>query len=645
MTLPTPSLDDRRFQDLVDEAKRLIPRYCPEWTDHNLSDPGIALVELFAWMTDLTLYRLNKVPDRLYTKFLELLGITLYAAAPARTDILFWLSGPQTEELRIPAGTQVGTVRTEREESIIFMTNEDRLVVIPELTACVTESNGSFADKQSDLAVDGYEVDVFASLEPGDAFYLGFAKSLAGNVVRLDIQAEVQSAGVDPTKPPWVWEAMGDDRWQACRLLDDQTLALNRNGPITLIVPPRHEAVTVGATRAYWVRCRLLPSEAGQPRLAASPKISSLQARSLGAMAPAHQGQPAGQEQLGRSDGSPGQTFAVRRTPALPRVGGETVRVITPEESMDWTEVPDFAHSAPDDRHFVWDGTTGEIRFGPRIRYPDGSTRQYGAVPPVDGEIVVTGYRYGGGTRGNVGARTVKWLKSSLPFIGQVENLDAASGGVDAETVANAKLRGPQSLRTGGRAVTATDFERLATEAHPGVARARCLAPARAGGPVRVLIVPRVHQPPEQLRFGDLALSQELLAQARAYLDERRTLTTAVELRAPDYLGVAVHAVLIAEPGGEPHTIRSRALAALYGYINPIVGGQQGTGWPFGRPLTIGEVHSLLAGLDGVSGVDEVRLELPDAPDGRGRHRQRVELASDALFASHEHQIWVNTTT
>ena len=51
MSLPVPSLDDRRFQDFVDEAKRLIPRYCPDWTDHNVSDPGITLIELFAWMT------------------------------------------------------------------------------------------------------------------------------------------------------------------------------------------------------------------------------------------------------------------------------------------------------------------------------------------------------------------------------------------------------------------------------------------------------------------------------------------------------------------------------------------------------------------------------------------------------------------
>ena len=95
MSLPAPNLDDRRFQDLVDDAKRLIQRRIPEWTDHNVSDPGVTLIELFAWMTDQVVYRLNRVPDRHYVKFLELIGVTLYPATAARTQVTFWLSAPQ----------------------------------------------------------------------------------------------------------------------------------------------------------------------------------------------------------------------------------------------------------------------------------------------------------------------------------------------------------------------------------------------------------------------------------------------------------------------------------------------------------------------------------------------------------------------
>ncbi|MGH2609871.1 MAG: putative baseplate assembly protein, partial [Tepidiformaceae bacterium] len=87
MPLPDPQLDDRRFQDIVNEAKRLIPRYCPEWTDHNVSDPGITIVELFAWLADLLLYRINRVPEKNYLRFMDLLGINLKDAVPARAPL------------------------------------------------------------------------------------------------------------------------------------------------------------------------------------------------------------------------------------------------------------------------------------------------------------------------------------------------------------------------------------------------------------------------------------------------------------------------------------------------------------------------------------------------------------------------------
>ncbi len=125
MSLPAPNLDDRRFQDIVDEAKRRIPRHCPEWTDHNVSDPGVALVELFAWMTEMTLYRLNQVPDRLYVKFLELVGVELFSAVPARVDLLFRLTAPRDEAVRVPAGTQVSTERSGDEEPVVFLTDDE----------------------------------------------------------------------------------------------------------------------------------------------------------------------------------------------------------------------------------------------------------------------------------------------------------------------------------------------------------------------------------------------------------------------------------------------------------------------------------------------------------------------------------------
>ena len=82
MPLTPPNLDSRRFDDLVAEARQRIPRYTPEWTNFNDSDPGMTLVKLHAWMTETILYSLNQVPDLNYITFLNLIGLAPRAGAP-----------------------------------------------------------------------------------------------------------------------------------------------------------------------------------------------------------------------------------------------------------------------------------------------------------------------------------------------------------------------------------------------------------------------------------------------------------------------------------------------------------------------------------------------------------------------------------
>src|SRR5438132_13690536 len=81
--IPPPKLDDRSFNDIVEEAISMIPRYSPEWTNHNPSDPGITLIELLAWVTEATLYRVNRIPEKTYLNFVSL----LLGEAPAEDDL------------------------------------------------------------------------------------------------------------------------------------------------------------------------------------------------------------------------------------------------------------------------------------------------------------------------------------------------------------------------------------------------------------------------------------------------------------------------------------------------------------------------------------------------------------------------------
>jgi predicted phage baseplate assembly protein len=101
--IPPPKLDDRTFHDIVEEAISMIPRYSPEWTNHNPSDPGITLIELAAWMTDLLIYRLNQVPDKNYVAFLNLLGIKLRPPRAAKALTRFTLVDAAQKQ-RVPRG-------------------------------------------------------------------------------------------------------------------------------------------------------------------------------------------------------------------------------------------------------------------------------------------------------------------------------------------------------------------------------------------------------------------------------------------------------------------------------------------------------------------------------------------------------------
>src|SRR3954454_18475838 len=89
MRVTIPTLDTRRYQDLLDEALARIPVHNPEWTNFNRSDPGVTVIEIFAFMTESLLYRANLIPERNRKKFLQLLGIPLNSATSARGIVTF----------------------------------------------------------------------------------------------------------------------------------------------------------------------------------------------------------------------------------------------------------------------------------------------------------------------------------------------------------------------------------------------------------------------------------------------------------------------------------------------------------------------------------------------------------------------------
>lgn len=656
MALPAPNLDDRKFQDLVREARSLIPRYCPEWTDHNLSDPGITLIELFSWMVDILLYRLNKVPDKNYIKFMELIGIRLEPPKPAQADVLFRLSAPQPQAVVIPRGTEVATVRTETREAVIFTTEDDLTVTPPDLAYAFTSPDGAeFEDCMSALNRPDQRVSIFQeSPAEGNALYLGFAGDISAHTLALSMASTIEGIGVDPTDPPLVWEFRDEehDRWSELRLEKDTTGGLNTDGQVILHVPYSCTLTELNGQAAFWIRCRAVAPREDQRPYTRSPQVTSLKVESIGGTTPVSHAARFTGEVLGRSDGSPGQTFTLLNIPVLTRKPEETIMVETavPGEYEPWQEVPNFSRSGPDDKHFTCDSVSGEVQFGPAVKQPSGEEWQYGMIPPLGREIIFGAYRSGGGVVGNVGPGTITVLKSSIPYVAWVANLQAAGGGTDAETIENAKIRAPRVLRSRTRAVAADDFEYLALEASPEVARARCIAAGAggdgSGGPaglVRLLLVPRVSRVDQPVPAEELELTRQVREQVQAYLDERKLLGTQLEITTARYAPVSVQARIKGKAGTDARRAASEVEKRLYRYINPVCGGSDGKGWPFGRGISITEVYAAIQGVMDFDYIEDVKLYTVDPETGeRTDAGTVVNVPFDSLLCSHKHEIMVD---
>jgi predicted phage baseplate assembly protein len=655
MTLETPTLDDRKFQDIVTEARSKIPLLCPKWTDYNLSDPGITLIEIFAWMVDMLLYRLNRVPDKNYIKFMDLIGIRLEPPRPASANVTFRLSASQPEPVTIPRGTEVATVRTETQDAIAFSTDEDLTIILPSLGhALTTPDNAEFRDVLPELRNPDRQTAVFEETpREGNALYLGYTDDLKGHAIGLTIESSVEGIGVDPRHPPLVWEYWDgeQEKWSSLRQDADTTGGLNSSGHVILHVPSGSAMREVDGRLACWMRCRATAPRPGQSAYTSSPQVRSMVSESVGGTTRASHALRVEGELLGTSDGSPGQRFRLQNPPILQRQPGETVEVETENEGEfeAWQEVDHFADSGPDDAHFTADCASGEIVLGPSVRQSTGEERQYGRVPALGRQIRFTSYRHGGGAVGNVGEGTLTVLKSSVPYVATVLNAGPARGGADAESLDSAKLRAPRVVAASPRAVTAEDYERLALEASPRVARAKCIAASDmaqdgspAPGTVRVMLVPTVDGRDPLIPMEELELTRGVRAEVQAYLDERRLLATRLEITTPGYVPVAVAVRMRARTGSDRERVAEGVEKALYRFINPIEGGMDGAGWEFGRSLSQSEVYAVLQRVSGVDYVEEVSLYPVDAETGeRGGATATVAIPPQSVLCSHRHEVTV----
>jgi predicted phage baseplate assembly protein len=646
MPLTEPNIDDRTFEQILADLRSRIPRYTKEWTNFNDSDPGITLVQLFAWLAESIAYRMNQVPKKNYVKFLKLLGQDLEPPQPASAHLTFTAT-PNVPVAFVPERAQVSAQPDDGGDPLIFETERGLDLIVPKLDVVALFDGANFINATAANQAPGTKFKPFgATPVAGNALYLGFAPpdplpsgqaSFFPQTMTFRVFLPPEATAGQPRKatgaekppvPPvtliWEYRPNARDPWQRLNVFEDETAAFTREGYIRVAGPQDIQGVIearLNAQARFWIRVRL---DSGRTYPAGrAPEIDFLRPNTVEAV---NLSTVRG-EILAQGDaveGHPNEQFTLQHQPVL----ALTLQVTSPANDVEiWKEVPDFLSSGKDDAVYRLNASAGVVQFG------DGD---HGRIPEAGSEIIALEYRYGGGARGNLaGVGKISSPLTALTGVDSVTNERPAVDGADEESLDDILLKGPSILSRRDRAVTPEDFRSLVEETG-GIAQAVALPlfhPDHPGvevpGALTVVVVPDNEDKPPQP-------SGDQIAGLCQMLDQKRLLTTEVFVKGPHYSEIRVEARVSANPYASFDAVTMAVLKALDLQLDPRHG-------HFGEDFSPTRLYSTILQVANVTGVlalnvyvDERRhiglSPIPVPPDGLlfGRnHLITVEPATD----------------
>lgn len=450
------NLDDRTFADLVDEQRLLIPRYAPPWTDHNVSDPGIMLVELFAWLTEALLYRINRVPDSSRMRLLDLLGATFRLAEPAVIQLRVHWSG-NGSRTTLPRGARV-EADWDSAQTVTFEVLHDVAFTSVQRVRTVRARQASrILSQVLPQASDGQKLQLFPL---GDGFFVAPS--------RRQHRPRVFVAGEPWEYRPHLRQSPGDAKhftykpWlESIAFGDGQTGA----------VPPAGAAIEV----IYHSTKRA--SDVVRDHFRSRGQLWQM----------VHLSQPLLPVDLEEP------------SELEPRL--EVIDPDAPSLSSPWEYAASFLDMAEQAPQYVVEPWHNAIRFG---------NGGHGRIPAAGAKIRIA-YHRTLGAAGNIPSRsTFSFFSRGQAAPGEeswtraddleVVDWEMLSAGRDATTLDEARSQVFALLAPGWRAVTADDFASIVQQNHPDVARVVCLPgydPASPGpaanrpGHVGVIVIPR----------------------------------------------------------------------------------------------------------------------------------------------------------
>lgn len=664
MPLPLPTLDDRRFEDLAQEARARIAAHTPEWTQLNPGDPGVALIDLFAWLADTIIYRVNLIPLRQRRAFLNLLRIPMQPAVPARGVVC--LDAPPVAALPPPLDAGGAVLRPASGSAVFTSTTELQptwLEAVPMVKARYAETDpikrqetiallrslypvatpvpfvAQRALQAAPLAFDG-TIDgalYLALLKPpqsklpDDAATL--RRALAGITLSLGLAPPDDAPATIATEPAPRRLSFAiatkpiqgtGTRWLPLETLLDTSKGARRPGVVQLVLPSTASGLEPPETddpmfAGLGASPPELPADISADRLVLwlrlqSPDDPALALAWIGVNAVEIEAREITRDALlGVGTGEADQAFALPRAPVDPDKlviemwppALETDAGAVARGGVACRQVDSFAAAGRDDPVFTLDAAAGVIQFGDGVR---------GARVTNGAAIYARVFSSGGGADGNLPAAAIKQVDA--PGLA-VRHEWPTSGGMAAETVEEAERRIPAYLSNRDRAVTAEDFAAVA-RAVPGWAIARAdvipgfmpgidaaASQANVPGVVSVFVIP----PGERRLAGAPRPVLGLLRAAFDWLRARTLIGTQLFVLSPDYVGIGIWiSVRLIDETTRTETLRA-VRQALIDYLWPLEpGGPLGSGWPMGRTVALDELRTQAGRVPGLLAADDVVL-------------------------------------
>lgn len=629
-----PRLDDVEFDELVELARSAIPRYAPEWTDHNLHDPGMTLIDLFAWIVDQQVYRAGSVGGRHREAFAALLGARVDGPVPARG--LVWPTGERRVGRSVALGSEV-SCREFPELGFVLSWSDvaDDQGSSLYLPAAGLERITPFryGVPQPSPAVDG-----------GGSWTLGVAGRTDGVGVTLRFDGPLHRAGqarvplgievVPPPgappaagDPPWgpvrYSYRAGDGRWTRTGVVWDGTAGLSGTGVVVLDIPPSDgdgpSEVHLALDGGFFP----VPPQIRAMEISVLPVVQRRREQPPDPIA---------------GTGLPDQVLALDTTDVVRTSSSQSGAGFEIEVDAErWECADDLALSGPDDPHYVVRGDG--VRFGNGVN---------GRRPAVGAQIRHAGLSRTAGAAGNV-RRRLTW---SVPALGPDvvgHNPEALAGGVDRTTAVDlaAAARG----NAVDRAALLTDDElATATRRLSGLAVGRAevvdrfdrrAADRSVDGVRTVVVVP--HQPVRDGQ-GD---PPELLPASQAHLDaiatrlaRRRVLGERIVVQGPTVVTVDLVVTVVPEAGAVSADVVDDVRRALYDRLAavPDPGAEP---WTLGRDLSALDLEVVAAEVPAVARVVSAQITAAGHPPGT----DPVPVPRDGLVTARRVEVVVRDDT